>query len=174
MNIEQMSDEDTAKQEFAQKYAPDLSNIDLDLSGTETAQIDVTHEDIEASNKAEEQAKQELVEEQSPNLELLNLDFLRPEQTEEERLFRVQFRQMVLANHAQGKTIEDVYANITELKRSDEKMAQSLPLQDIAKRLWRSAEQRGSADELCTICGKVNPSFEANCPSFCPYAKDTV
>ncbi|MBC7883511.1 MAG: hypothetical protein H7Y37_19655 [Anaerolineae bacterium] len=174
MNTKEISDEDTAKQEFAQKYAPDLSKLDLDLSGTETAQIDVTHADIEASSKEEEKAKQELTEAQTPNLELLNLDFLRPEQTEEERLFRVQFRQMVLAVHAQGKTIEDVYANITELKRSDEKMTQTLPLKDIAQRLWKSAEQRGGVDEICTICGKVNPSFEANCPSFCPYAKDIV
>lgn len=174
MNVQQKSDEDAAKQEFAQKYAPDLSKIDLDLSGTETAQPDVTPEDIERANKQEEKAKLDLTEEQAPNLELLNLDFLRPEQTEEERLFRVQFRQMVLAVHAQGKSLEDVYANITELKRSNAEIIQKLPLQDIAQRLWKSAEQRGGVDEICTICGKVNPSFEANCPSFCPYAKDVA
>lgn len=169
MSAEQQP-EDSAKQEFAQKYAPNLDKVDLNLTGTETAQPDVSPEIIEREDEKEEQAKTELSE-QAPDLELVDLEFLQSDQSEEERLFRIQFRQLVLAGHAAGKSLEEVYVDVRDVEATPEARSQALPLREIAQRIYRSADQRGGADAQCNICGKMNPRYEDNCPSFCPYGE---
>ena len=172
MSIEPQSQEEADKQKLLEKYAPDLDKIDLDLSGTGTAQPNVSPEIIEREEAREEQAIEELARTQTPDIELLDLGFLTGQESEEDRLFRIKFRQVVISGYMEGKSLDEIYALVDGMERSSavDDHSSSLPLRDIASRIYRSAQERGGETQRCHICGKYNPRYEDNCPSFCPYS----
>lgn len=169
MNSEPKSQEEIDKQQVLEKYAPDIDKIDLDLSGTETAQPAVSAEIMAKEEAKEEEAIAEFAGQQTPEVELLDLGFLHGAESEEERVFRTQFRQVVLAGYMDGKSLDEIYAVVDGMERSSNVNTQNLPLRDIAGRIYRSAQERGTEVQRCHICGKYNPRYEDNCPSFCPY-----
>ncbi|AGY58360.1 hypothetical protein [Gloeobacter kilaueensis] len=171
MSVEPPSEQEKDKQKILEKYAPDIDKIDLDLSGTGPAQPNVSP-DVMAKEKAEEEkAAVEFAREQAPNVELEDFDFLHDQESEDERIFRTQFRQVVLAGYMEGKSLDEIYTAVEAIERSDAVDTKNLPLRDLAGRIYRSAKERGSEVQRCYICGKYNPRYEDSCPSFCPYSE---
>ncbi|UFP93908.1 hypothetical protein [Gloeobacter morelensis] len=171
MSAEPQSKEATDSQENPEKYTPDLDKIDLDLSGTETAQPNVSPEIIAREEAKEAQVIADYADAQAPDLEFLPLDFLNDQEDEEERDFRVKFRQVVLAGYGEGKSLDEIYTAVDAIERSKAVDTKNLPLHDLAERIYRSAANRSSEVTRCYICGKYNPRYEDSCPTFCPYSE---
>jgi hypothetical protein len=169
MNTEPPTKEEADKKEILEKYAPDVDSIDLDLSGTEPAQPEVSPEIIAEEKAREERDAAEFAKRQAPEIEFVELDFLQNEETEDERIFRTQFRQVVLAGYMEGKSLDEIYTAVEAIERSPAVDTKNLPLRELASRIYRSAQERGSEVTRCHICGKYNPRYEDSCPSFCPY-----
>lgn len=89
--------------------------------------------------------------------------------------FKQFFVSLVEAAYREGRSLEEIYADIAKLK--SELIVpdlESFPLKEWALQTYWAMEKRGSQNQtavaVCGLCGKIAPERELNCAKFCPYS----
>jgi hypothetical protein len=90
--------------------------------------------------------------------------------------FKAFFVELVQRTYSQGRSLGQIREDIATLRRDlrlENQDLGDLPLEQWAEEtifaLKRAAQDEPRL-EICQLCGKVGPSRETNCASFCPYS----